>query len=212
MKNIRIFIWKLSVFGGEIFNIFEYACFRNGDKRYRMVRRCSRRVTVIDQSPPITPTTHVTLRKHAYQIFQILQPEKENFLIKKSDIFHIPAQNIDWWYLLEPPHWGGSNEYPQSMFLSQIWKKVYTPIDPVLLYKSGVWEDQNCVDVFSWWKPTKSKVNSPLFAKKGVILSNRTNQTRQRTGQNINRSPLWATRRLCKELIILETTRYNGQL
>ena len=29
MKNIRIFIWKLLVFGGEIFNIFEQACFRN---------------------------------------------------------------------------------------------------------------------------------------------------------------------------------------
>ena len=29
MKHIRIFIWKLAVFGDEIFNIFEYACFRN---------------------------------------------------------------------------------------------------------------------------------------------------------------------------------------
>ena len=29
MKNIRIFIWKLSFFGGEIFNISEKACFRN---------------------------------------------------------------------------------------------------------------------------------------------------------------------------------------
>ena len=29
MKNIRIFIWKLSVFGDETFNIFEEACFRN---------------------------------------------------------------------------------------------------------------------------------------------------------------------------------------
>ena len=29
MENIRIFIWKLSVLGGEIFNIFEQACFRN---------------------------------------------------------------------------------------------------------------------------------------------------------------------------------------
>ena len=28
-------------------------------------------------------------------ILQILQPEKENFQIKNSDIFHIPAQNID---------------------------------------------------------------------------------------------------------------------
>ena len=35
---------------------------------------------------------------------------------KKSDIFHISAQNIDCGYLLEPPRRGGSNEYPQSMF------------------------------------------------------------------------------------------------
>ena len=27
-QNIRIFVWKLSIFGGEIFNIFEQACFR----------------------------------------------------------------------------------------------------------------------------------------------------------------------------------------
>ena len=42
------------------------------------------------------------------------------FQIKKnSDIFHISAQNIDCGYSLEPPRWGGSNEYPQSMFLSR---------------------------------------------------------------------------------------------
>ena len=29
MKNIRISIWKLLVFGGEILNIFDKACFRN---------------------------------------------------------------------------------------------------------------------------------------------------------------------------------------
>ena len=28
MKNTTIFIWKLSVSGGEIFSIFEKACFR----------------------------------------------------------------------------------------------------------------------------------------------------------------------------------------
>ena len=39
------------------------------------------------------------------------------FQIKNSDIFHISAQNIDCGYSLEPPQWGGSNEYPQSMFL-----------------------------------------------------------------------------------------------
>ena len=29
-KISEILIWKFSVFGGEIFYIFEYACFRNG--------------------------------------------------------------------------------------------------------------------------------------------------------------------------------------
>ena len=31
-------------------------------------------------------------------------------------IFLIFAQNIDCGYTLEPPKWGGSNEYPQFMF------------------------------------------------------------------------------------------------
>ena len=37
--------------------------------------------------------------------------------MKHSGSFHISAQNIDCGYLLEPPRRGGSNEYPQSMFL-----------------------------------------------------------------------------------------------
>ena len=41
------------------------------------------------------------------------------FHIKNSDIFQISAQNIDCGYSLEPPHRGGSKEYPQSMFLSR---------------------------------------------------------------------------------------------
>ena len=36
--------------------------------------------------------------------------------MKKCVIFLIFAQNIDREYTLEPPQWGGSNEYPQSMF------------------------------------------------------------------------------------------------
>ena len=38
--------------------------------------------------------------------------------MKNSDIFHISAQNIDCGYSLEQPRRSGSNEYPQSMFLS----------------------------------------------------------------------------------------------
>ena len=51
-----------------------------------------------------------SLRKQAYtNILKILPLKKENFLLK----------NIDCWYSLELPQWGGSNEYPQSMFLSR---------------------------------------------------------------------------------------------
>ena len=32
------------------------------------------------------------------------------------NIFLLSAENIDCGYSLEPPHRGGSNEYPQSMF------------------------------------------------------------------------------------------------
>ena len=54
-----------------------------------------------------------------------------NFSDKKnSDIFHISAQNIDCGYSLEPPRRGGSNEYPQSMFLSKNKKNNVYPCKP----------------------------------------------------------------------------------
>ena len=43
----------------------------------------------------------VSLRKHAYSnIFKILQPKKEKFQVKKSDIFHISAQKHRLWVLV----------------------------------------------------------------------------------------------------------------
>ena len=47
-----------------------------------------------------------------------LQKQKK-IQIKTSDIFHISAINIYFGCSLEPPRRGGSNEYPQSMFLSR---------------------------------------------------------------------------------------------
>ena len=55
-------------------------------------------------------------------------PLKPHFYIVKLgfkgvyNIFLISAQNIDYVYSLEPPRWGGSNEYPQSIFWAEIWK------------------------------------------------------------------------------------------
>ena len=54
----------------------------------------------------------------------------ENFQIKHSDIFRISALNIDCGYSLEPPVWGGSNKYLQSMFFMKIRKIKYTPVNP----------------------------------------------------------------------------------
>ena len=39
-------------------------------------------------------------------------------------IFLIPAQNIDCGYSLEPPRRGGSDDYPQSMFLNRNMKNL----------------------------------------------------------------------------------------
>ena len=58
----------------------------------------------------------------------------ENFQIKNSDIFHISAQNIDCGHYLEPPRRGGSNEYPQSMFLSRNKKNNVYPSKPQFYY------------------------------------------------------------------------------
>ena len=61
------------------------------------------------------------LRKHSYSnIMKILPPKNEKNQINNSDIFHISAQNIVCGYSLEPPRRGGSNEYPQTMFLSRV--------------------------------------------------------------------------------------------
>ena len=68
---------------------------------------------------------------------------------KNSDIFHISTRNIDCGYPSEPPWQGGSNEYPQSMFLSSNKKNNIYPY--VLPYKIGVYKGQNYIGMFLWW-------------------------------------------------------------
>ena len=76
-------------------------------------------------------TKPVSLQKHVYsKILKILSPKNENFQIKNSDIFQISAHNTDCGYSLELYRKGSSNEYPQSMFLAEIRKIMYTPINP----------------------------------------------------------------------------------
>ena len=82
------------------------------------------------------------LRKRSYlvawKVFHITQiylynfdPLKHHFYTVKLGFtrvyiiflfFLISAQKIYCGYSLEPPRWGGSNEYQQSMFWAEIWK------------------------------------------------------------------------------------------
>ena len=48
--------------------------------------------------------------------------------------FDMSAQNIDCGYSLEPPRRGGSNEYPQYMFLSRNKKNNVYPCKPQFYY------------------------------------------------------------------------------
>ena len=62
----------------------------------------------------------ISLRNYACSnILKISPPKTESFQIKNLDILHIAAKNIDCRYALKPPYRGGSNEYPQFMFLSR---------------------------------------------------------------------------------------------
>ena len=54
--------------------------------------------------------------------------------MKNTDIFHIFVQNMDCGYSLEPSRWGGSNGYPQSMFLSRNKKTNVYPCKPQFYY------------------------------------------------------------------------------
>ena len=58
----------------------------------------------------------VIAKTRLFKYIEKFTTEKSKFSDKKSDMFHISAQNINCGYPLEPPRRGGSNEYPQFMF------------------------------------------------------------------------------------------------
>ena len=86
-------------------------------------------------------------------ILKILPPKNENFQKKKSDIFHISAQNIYYGYSLDPPRRGGSNEYPQSMYLNRNKKNNVYPCKPQFYYIKS----QHYIGMFSRWYKYLSK-------------------------------------------------------
>ena len=76
----------------------------------------------------------VITKTRLFKYIENFTPKTESFQIKNSDIFNISAQNIDCGCLLEPPRRGGSNKYPQSMFLSRNKKTNAYPCKPQFYY------------------------------------------------------------------------------
>ena len=64
--------------------------------------------------------TGIIMKARLFKYIENFTFKNWNFLDKNWHFFHISAQNIDCWYSLELPRWGGSNEYPQSMFWTEI--------------------------------------------------------------------------------------------
>ena len=97
-----------------------------GSKLYRFSGCLIPKATCLDFTIPFAS------RKHTYIILTPLNPTYIKVVLFQFYIklgftgvyisFLIPAQNIDCGYSLEPPRRGGSNEYPQSMFWTEIWQ------------------------------------------------------------------------------------------
>ena len=107
---------------------------------YNFEKRLTKRLTWDDtrSQTPAFPDIAILEDGFFEKPIQKFYNQKWKFSDKNSDIFHISVQNIDCGYLLEWPRQGGSKEYPQSMFFSKIRKIMYIPVNPVLLYKSGI--------------------------------------------------------------------------
>ena len=102
----------------KMFEPLKFNCIRNqGDQRRSVCASA-----LCDESAlHIKWTLHILIANNITKTRLFIYTE--NFTTKKwktsdknPDIFHISAQNIDCGDSLEPPRWGGSNEYPQSMF------------------------------------------------------------------------------------------------
>ena len=79
----------------------------------------------------------------------MLQPKKEKFQIKNSDIFHVyfsySSSKHRLWVLVRT----ASSEYPQSMILAKEEKNAYPCKPQFFIYKSGVKGGQNYIGKFS---------------------------------------------------------------
>ena len=78
--------------------------------------------------------THITKTRPFKYIENFTTKKEKKFRLKIPMFFISLLKNIDCGYSLEPPRQGGSNEYPQSMFLSRNKKNNVYPCRPQFFY------------------------------------------------------------------------------
>ena len=86
--------------------------------------------TVTQQDARVSHKEQIITKTRLYKYIENFTTKKRKFSDTNRDIFYISAENIGCGYSLEPPRWGGSNEYPQSMFLNRNKKINVYPCKP----------------------------------------------------------------------------------
>lgn len=73
-------------------------------------------------SLPVSRNENITVTRlyNTLQFFPAAK-NKNNFLLKKINIFLIFAYSVHCWYKLKPPHCGRSNKYPQCTYYYLKW-------------------------------------------------------------------------------------------
>ena len=130
------------------FLIKSYSYLRNNVRKYYFMTRGFREASLhipfaYAQADDGLHWAHMScgmfsLRKHAYSNIQKISPPKtENFQVKNWYFSYFCSKHRLWVLVrtsLEPPRRGGSNEYPQSMFLSRNKKNNVYPCKPQFYY------------------------------------------------------------------------------
>ena len=120
MKKYQNFYLKIFIFFLFIFFFFLVVVKFSVYLNRRVFVMLSDRHTYLGRLKRKRASEHAITKTRLFKYTEnFATKKKKNFQLKKSDIFHISAQNIDCGYSLEPPRRGGSNEYPQSMFLAK---------------------------------------------------------------------------------------------
>lgn len=107
--------------------------------------------------------------------------ENDNFQLKILNYFLVLLWNIDWRYFLEPPLWGSSNIYPQSMFWAKNEKNIiifHLKYHFVAVKNCSILHTYNCNDLAIYkWASLQSLTQKHLTTKLFTIIVNEYNHT-----------------------------------